>query len=127
MRLLLLTLAISAAYPLFAGLAAAFYGPAAWASGLLAAGLCWLGATMALVAIAWLRGPEQALYAMLTGMFLRMGLPLVASVALALRFPALNETGFIPLILGFYLVTLAAETLLVLPLVHGSGSRAKVL
>jgi hypothetical protein len=125
-RVLVLTLVVLAAYPALALLVAAQRDANVWFAAALAAAICWLGATLAMLCTAWLRGPQGALYAMLFGMFFRMGLPLGAGLLLSFGSAELKAAGFIGLVLGFYLVTLAAETLLVLPLVQDKQA-AKVV
>jgi hypothetical protein len=124
-RVLILALALLVAYPIFAVLASSQRGVSAWTAAALAASICWFGATLAMLFTAWLRGPQGALYALLFGMFFRMGLPLIAGLMLSRKFVALEAAGFFGLILGFYLVALVVETLLVIPLVHNQQAAAK--
>lgn len=85
-----------------------------WASG-VAAGVCLLGATLALVVSYRLRDPQRALTGMLLGMLLRMGIPLGFAAGMFLFGGVLAEAGVFYYLVAFYLVTLAAETLLSLP------------
>lgn len=117
-RVAILTALVVAVYPLLASLMTSQRGVSAWQAAALAGSICWLGATLAMLFTAWLRGPQGALYALLFGMFFRMGVPLMAGLLLSRRYVQLEAAGFFGLILGFYLVTLVAETLLVLPLVQ---------
>jgi hypothetical protein len=90
-------------------------GADAVAAATLAAFLCWTGGTSALVLGGMLRGPQLALYALLTGLFVRMGIPLAFGFAIQLRGGPLVEVGFIYYLLIFYLISLAVETWLSLP------------
>jgi hypothetical protein len=125
-RLAWLTLAVLIMYPVFGGVAAALVGPSAWQSAALAAFICWLGAASALAVAGLFREPREAMYGLLIGIGLRMGLPLAAVMALARLAPGLRESGFFVLILAFYLVTLATETLLTLKVVPHKPSAAEV-
>jgi len=80
-----------------------------------AAGICLLGAVLALVVSHLLRGPKAVLYGMLMAMALRMGIPLVSALALHLQNGALAKAGVLYYFLVFYPVTLAVETVLSLP------------
>jgi len=100
----------------------AIIGPAAYfrsgAAGLAAAGgaalACGAGAGVALFASLRLRGAPHLVTALAIGMFARMGIPLVAILAVQLLGGALAQVGFMYYVLMFYLVTLAVETALVL-------------
>jgi hypothetical protein len=124
-RVLILAGVILAAYPVIAAIAAAQRGPQAWPAAALAAFICWLGATLAMLFTAWVRGPQAAMFSLLAGMLFRMGLPLMAGLLLSRRYAELESAGFFGLVLGFYLVSLVAETVLVLPLVKMNSPVAK--
>ncbi len=125
-RLGWLTLAVLGVYPIFGGLAAALVGPAAWPAAALAALICWAGAAIALTLAFRFRQPREAIIVLGLGMAFRMGLPLAAVMVLAKVWPALADAGFFVLILGFYLVTLATETLVSLTLSPHRPAAAKV-
>jgi hypothetical protein len=82
----------------------------------LAALVCWSGAALALAVSGVLRGPSRALAVTLLGMALRVGLPLVAVIVVAMQNGPLAEGGFVVYVLFFYLVTLVVETWLSLKL-----------
>ncbi len=90
-------------------------GPTGLTAAAAAAGVCWLGATLALVVSHLLRGPSAALYGLLFGMALRMGVPMIAALILHVRRGALAEAGVLYYLLVFYPVTLGVETALSLP------------
>ncbi|MBN2475769.1 MAG: hypothetical protein JXB62_14250 [Pirellulales bacterium] len=90
-------------------------GPVGLGASAVAAGVCLLGATLALVISYWLRDPASALYGMLFGMLFRMGIPLAFAVAIHLWGGVLAEAGVLYYLVAFYPVTLAVETALSLP------------
>ncbi len=57
-------------------------------------------------------GPGDALWAMLTGMGIRMAAPLAACILVYLQQGTLASAGFVFFVLGFYFVALPVETLL---------------
>jgi hypothetical protein len=126
-RCAVLAVAVAIAYPLIGYVAMIRFGEKAWLSAAVAAAVCWLGAALALALTAWFQGPQGALYALLFGMFCRMGLPLIVGIALANQGGVLADAGVFGCILAFYLVTLVGETLLVLPLIPRKLSAVKAL
>jgi hypothetical protein len=84
---------------------------------LLAVGVCWLAAVLALLAThigTVLGAPIQGL---LISMMFRMGLPMAAGMALSQVAP-LAEVGIFSMILGVYLCALLVETLLSLRMIQ---------
>ena len=90
-----------------------------------AAGICLVGAALALAIAALLRGPSAAMYGWLLGMFARALLPLLLGVALHFKVPALADAGMIFYLLIFYLATLVTETLVMLAQVPRSHTPGK--
>jgi hypothetical protein len=82
----------------------------------IAAGLCTAGALLAFWIYHFLSDPESALTALLLGMALNMGIPLLFGLGIHLNGGPLSESGFIYYLLFFYLLTLAMKTMLTLPL-----------
>jgi hypothetical protein len=80
-----------------------------------AGGVCLLGAWTALALSEPLRRPQHLLALVLVGMMIRMGIPLAAALAVYFRGGPLADAGFLYYVVGFYPVTLAAETGLTLP------------
>jgi hypothetical protein len=80
----------------------------------VAASVCWLSATMALVVTGWPRDPSQAVVGTLVAIPLRLVLPLAVGALLDLRGGSMAAAGVFGLVVVFYLVTLAAETTLIL-------------
>ncbi len=85
-----------------------------------AAGVCWLGAALAMSASRILRTAENSLAATLLGMPLRTGLPLVAVIVVTAQPGALAGAGFVVCVVAYYAVVLIAETWLSLRLVPSS-------
>ena len=82
----------------------------AGASG-LALLICGAAGISGLVVSQQFRRPELVLYQVFLHVLFRMGLPLAACVMVYLRGGGLVEAGFAYYVLGFYLVTLAVETM----------------
>ena len=98
------------------GLVAMFLGGGrALAAAVVAAVFCLVGATIALMASHLLRGPKNALAALLAGMAARMGVPLAFGLAIHLQGGPLAKAGLLYYLLIFYPITLATETALSLP------------
>jgi len=93
-------------------------GQARGINGALAAGvaaaLCWLGSTAALVIAGISSRKNHAVQGHLLGTIFRLGLPLVAGIVLQKFGGPLAEAGVFGLIVVFYLITLIAETVLAL-------------
>jgi hypothetical protein len=86
-----------------------------------AAGLCLLGAVLALAVTHRFPDPKHLGQAFLVGMLPRMGIPAGGAIALQLLGGILAEGGVLYYLLVFYPVTLAAEAWLSLPLHDGPG------
>lgn len=120
-----LTSIIVAALLVVGGVSFALRGPMGLAAAAAAAGICWSGATAALVLTALLGRSNRAMYGHLLGMFFRLGVPLVAGLILQRQAGALADAGVFGLIVIFYLVALTAETLLSLKYVkHRNGAQS---
>ena len=78
----------------------------------VAALVCWLSASLALVAVFVGQRLQAGVQGILAGMLFRMGLPLAAGVALQQQGGPLATAGVFYLILGMYFFTLITETLL---------------
>src|SRR5262245_21557157 len=79
-------------------------------SALVAWGLVWGAAFIALVLIFLGRQVGQGVGAVLMGMMVRMGLPLIAAMTLTNESPFWGETKLMMFLLGNYFVALIAET-----------------
>jgi hypothetical protein len=114
-RAIILTAAVLLAFALAAPVIAWRGGsPAIYAAG-VAAALSWAGATFALVAAHVLRGPELAFTALGVATAGRLGIPLLAGLAIHLQGGPLAEAGLLYYLLLFYPVALTVEIALSLP------------
>ena len=77
--------------------------------------MCLVGALLALVISHVLRGPQWALYGVLAGMAVRVGIPSAFALAIIFYGGPLAEGGILYYLLVFYPVTLGVETILSLP------------
>jgi hypothetical protein len=95
------------------------------AAAAIAAGVCWLSGSLALVAAFVGQRLNAGIQGVLVGMIFRMGLPLGAGMALERNSPPLAAAGVFHMILALYLVALLVETLLSLRFVPRSAVKAK--
>jgi hypothetical protein len=103
-----LTLSVAATLATAGYFASARHGVSGLTALGVAAGVCWVAATAALLVTVWLRA--HVVSGMLLAMPLRMGLPLLVGVALDSRGGPLADAGVFGWIVVFYLVVLAVET-----------------
>lgn len=106
----LLTLILGGAFPLFAWYASASHGSWGVIAAAVALGVCWFGATAALLVVNFTRHAPTA--GLLGSIFFRMGLPLVVGVWLNSLNGPLAQAGVFGMILVYYLIALAVETVL---------------
>lgn len=114
-RQALLAAVMLAFYVLVSPAAVWLYGPLGLAAAGLAAGVCWLGAALALVIAEILRGPAFAFQAMLFALVFRTGIPLGFAVVVQSGGGLLTWAGLVYFLLLFYLVALGVEVILSLP------------
>ncbi len=112
-----LTLIVIVALLVVGGAVLATRGLNAAYAAVVAAGLCWVGSTAALVIAGLASRTNHVVQGHLLGMFLRLGLPLVAGLVIQKAGGTLAEAGVFGLIVVFYLITLVAETVLSLQLI----------
>jgi hypothetical protein len=86
-------------------------GPSVQAAA-VAAGVCWLSGTLALLSASWFREPQQVMFHLLFGMIFRMAVPFGLGAWLQSQGGPLAKAGVFGYIVGFYLLTLIVETLL---------------
>ena len=98
-------------------------GPSALPTASLAAGVCWLGASIALVLASLCTGPQAVLAGLGLGMIFRMGIPLGIALWLQTSNAQWRDAGFIWYVLAFYGVTLVLETWMLLPDPQASTSQ----
>lgn len=81
---------------------------------------CLSGGLLALGVVNLFAGPQWVLAGMMIGMFLRAGLPLAVAVLVQLGGGRFAEAGFLWYLVPFYLVALAADTVLTVAQVRAS-------
>lgn len=92
-------------------------------SALTAWGLCWFAALVALVIVFLGRQLGQGVGAVLLGMGVRMGLPLIAAILLSEQSPMWGQTKLMIFLLGNYFLALIVETGLAVHLLgHASAT-----
>jgi hypothetical protein len=112
-----LTLIVMTALLVVGGVVGATRGLDGILAAAVAAGLCWIGSTAALLIAVYYSRSNRAVQGHLLGMFLRLGIPLVAGIILQEQAGWLAQAGVFGQIVVFYLIALVAETLLSLPFV----------
>lgn len=112
-----LALAVALAFPVVGYFAYVKFGVAGVKTAAVAAGVCWLAATAALVVTGFVKQSPNAVAGILVASALRFGLPLVTGVVVQSAGGALAKSGFLNWIVVFYLISLAVETTLAV-LVH---------
>jgi hypothetical protein len=93
-----------------------------WETTAAAAGVCWFSSTVALILFHFFRQAGNVVAATLLGMLVRLGIPLLAVYAVYKQGGRLVDDEFFKLVLVFYLVTLAADTVLALGLARGRSA-----
>lgn len=90
-----------------------------------AALVCLVGGEAGLLIANCFRGPAAGMNGALAAMMVRMAIPLVAGVALHLASPMLAAAGMIFYLIGFYMVDLAAETVLLVASLGDSATAVR--
>jgi hypothetical protein len=91
----------------------------------IAGGICWVSASLALVAAFLGQRWNNPIAGILGGTLLRLGLPLAGGLAIQQTQPALAQAGCFTMILGLYLVALVVETALSLKFVPQPRTNVK--
>ena len=94
-----------------------------WAA-TIAALVCWIGGSTALVLVGVLRGPK-GVQGILGGMAFRAGLPFLVGFILQRQGGPLAEAGVFNCMLIFFLFTLVVETALAVPLLKQSTGETR--
>jgi hypothetical protein len=97
-----------------------WFGLESFQAALVANGICLAASIVAALLGELPRGENRVLYGMLLGTLFRMGIPLLAGLALDQRYPSLAEAGVMYYLIFFYLVILAADTWLSVELLKSS-------
>ena len=87
--------------------------------------ICLLGGLGSLLVCELFRDPNLVLYRVLIGTMLRMGLPLGLFLVVYYRGGTLVEAGVGFYVIGFYLIMLTTETLMLVPDTRATGAKAK--
>jgi hypothetical protein len=109
-----IALALLIGWLLLAPLAYSVSGMSGLQVSLLAGAICWLGAQFSLLISQLVRGEEVIFPRLVLGMTARAMVPLVLGTGLQLKNAQLASAGLIFYVLVFYMVTLAADTALLL-------------
>jgi hypothetical protein len=117
---IILSAIVLVAIPIAAQLATQWRGSSTWFATLVAAGVCWLGATVSLVVAYLGRQRGAAMMGLMLSMLVRMAIPLAIALLVVTSHSALAEGGLMGQLLIFYLLTLTVETLLSVSLVKGA-------
>jgi hypothetical protein len=107
-----LALVMAAAYPAVALIAEQITKTSVWETAGLAAAVCWLSATLALVVFHFFRQSGNAVAGTLGATLVRLGMPVVIGIAATSGGGKLRDEGFFGLIVVFYLIGLTADTML---------------
>jgi hypothetical protein len=114
-----LALIMAAAYPIVAFVAWQITQVPVWQTAALAVGVCYLSASLALVLFHFFRLAGNAIAGTLGATLVRIGIPMVAGIAATAGGGKLRDEGFFGLIVVFYLIGLAADTMLSLAMTRG--------
>ena len=121
--LAVLAAVLGLAFPAFAWVGHMRNGaPGVWAAA-AAGGVCYASAALALLLVAFVRDPQQAVGAVLGGMLLRTGIPLIFGIVMKQQGGTLAEGEILAMVLPYYLLTLVTETVLSLKLIPTSGKQ----
>jgi drug/metabolite transporter (DMT)-like permease len=118
-----LAIVVIIAYPIVALIGEQMVKKPVWETAGLAAALCWLSATLALVLFHHFRKAGNPAAAILAGTLVKPGIPLIVSLIAVERSEKLRDEYFLPIVLVFYFITLVADTMLTLALARGAATR----
>lgn len=121
-----LALAVGAAAALGGSIEHGRHGMLAAAALLVAALTCWASATVALVIAARLAGTRWAVSGIMAAGLVRFSLPLVVVAASALVQGPLSGAGLFGYMVGFFLLALIVETLLLVAVIRTTEAAAGV-
>jgi drug/metabolite transporter (DMT)-like permease len=116
-----LALVVVIAYPIVALIGEQVVKKPVWETAGLAAGVCWVSATLALVLFHHFRKAGNPAAAILAGTLVKPAIPLIVGLIAVERSEKLRDDYFLPIVLVFYFVTLVADTLLTLALARGAA------
>ncbi len=122
-----LALVVVAAFPVLAIYGYMQYEFAGLLAAISAGLVCLLGSEIALLLTIWSYGSDQKIQSVLLGIFFRTGIPLVFGMLTYMTGGPLAEAGLFGMILVYYLLTLAVETILAVHLVSQTSSYKKAV
>lgn len=120
---LLVTAVLWGVFPAFAAYGYGTHGALGLAAAGFAAGACWFGALVGFAAMIPFQGP-QAVNGVLLGMVVRMTVPLAAALWLFMRGSTLAKAGAVEMLVVYYLLALALDTLVSVRWVRQVSQRA---
>tara|TARA_B100000945_G_scaffold267935_1_gene228238 strand:- start:711 stop:1193 length:483 start_codon:yes stop_codon:yes gene_type:complete len=120
--LVVITVVLAAAFT-----ALAWYGNQAFTdiemkAARIAAILCWLGSVLGLIPPMFLRGSEQGINGVLAGMLFRMFVPIGGAFLFHQKNEQLRDANILYFTLGFFLLALIVDTILVVQMVQAQLS-----
>jgi hypothetical protein len=110
---------MAAAYPIVAYIAGQMVRVPVWQTAAIAVAVCYLSASFALVLFHFFRLSGNAVAGTLGATLVRLGIPIVAGIAATSAGGKLRDEGFFGLTVVFYLIGLAADTMLSLAMTRG--------
>jgi hypothetical protein len=116
-----LALVMVAAYPCVALIVEQITKTPIWETAGIAAIVCWLSATFALIVFHYFRQSGNAIAGTLGATLVRVGIPVVIGIAATSGGGKLRDDGFFGLIVVFYLIGLTADTMLSLAMARNAS------
>ncbi len=116
-----LALVVVIAYPIVALIGEQVVKNPVWETAGLAAGVCWVSATLALLLFDHFRRVGNAAAGTLAGTLVRLGIPLIVALVAINTSEKLRDERFLEIVLVFYFITLVADTMLTLALARGTA------
>jgi hypothetical protein len=117
-----LALVVIVAYPIVALIGEQVVKKPVWETAGLAAALCWISATLALMLFHHFRQVGNAAAGTLAGTLVRLGVPLAVGLVAMNVSEKLRDERFFEIVVVFYFITLVADTMLTLALARGSAT-----
>jgi hypothetical protein len=115
-----------AAMVLMGGLAYRSHGGEGLAASVIAGGLCWLGALLALLAISRAHGGNNMVSGILLSMVCRFGFVLIAFIVLTQWSGKIGQSKLVFHLLPYYGLALILETALAVRLIRRMESKVRV-
>ncbi len=119
-----LTGVVALAYPVVSMVASQAMHRPIWLAAAIGAGLCWFSSLLGLVAFHCMRSAGNAMAGTMAAMLIRVSIPMAIGVFLTVRGGSLADDGVFGFVLLFYMLTLAADMLLMVGMVKSSAGGA---